>query len=550
MSLSQPHLGPDCSILRNLAHQAETRPQAMAIGYYGADLSYGTLWDQVRRLAAALLGLGVRPGDRVAVDLQNSPQYVIAYYAVLAVRGVVVPLNPMYRAEEVAAILSDAGAQVALVAEDLLDRFTGWDGAEALTLVVARYADMLPAAPVAPPPALTQAPAVGLDHDPRLIGWSVALDRPAPDLVPGLTAPAGDPAVLPYTSGSTGRPKGCLHDHRSVMHTAVLQAEWYAMRADSVITAVQPLFHVAGMQGSMNAAIHAGAMLMIMTRWDADTAISLFGHYRVSFWNAPPTMVVDMMSRGASVEPALRRVEILTGGGAAMPVPVAARLRAEFGLEYIEAFGMSETMSPTHLNPVRAPQAGTVGIPAQMTDAMIVDPETLAPLPDGEVGELVVSGPQLMRGYWNRPDADAETFFDHAGRRFLRTGDLALRQPDGYYRIVDRLKRMINASGFKVWPTEVEHVIFGHPAVEGVCVIAAPDPYRGETVKALVQLRRGEALTAEALIGWLGPHLARFKLPRQVEFVDSLPRTASHKVDWRLLQEREAARATDRAPRT
>jgi len=540
---SAAHLGPDDSLLYNLIHQAETRPEARALAYYGADLNFAQLWQAVRHVAGTLLDLGVAPGDRVAIDMQNSPQYVIAYYAVLAARGVVVPLNPMYRAEEVATILGDAGVRVVLAAEEVLDRFTGWPGAEALSLIVARYADMLPDAPVTPPPAVTQAAPLDLSGDERLIPWAEALRPPTPTRLPGEDAPATDWAVMPYTSGSTGVPKGCLHSHRSVMHTAVLQVEWYGITQDSVVTAVQPLFHVAGMQGSMNAAIHAGATLMIMTRWDAEAAIALFTHYGVTFWNAPPTMVVDMMSRGSAVTPALAQVTVLTGGGAAMPGPVAARLKTQFGLEYVEAFGMSETMSPTHLNPIDAPQASTVGIPAQMTRSMIVDPDTLAPLPDGEVGELVVSGPQLMLGYWNRPAADAETFFSHDGQRFLRTGDLALRQADGYYRIVDRLKRMINASGFKVWPTEVEGVIFGHEAVEGCCVIAAPDAYRGETVKALIQLRPGARLTAEELTDWLRPQLAAFKLPRLVEFVGSLPRTASHKVDWRALQEREAAAA-------
>lgn len=537
------HLGPDGSLLQNLAQQAKERPGARATAYYGADLTYAELFDKVGRMAGALLELAVRPGDCVAIQMQNSPQYIIAYYAVLAVRGIVVPLNPMYRADEVATILDDAGAQVALVAEDMLDRYSGWPGAEGLSLVVARYADMLPEVPVAPLPDLLLREAADFSGDARIIPWNEALRAPVSGSLIGLSAPASDPAVMPYTSGSTGVPKGCLHTHTSVMHTAALQAEWYSMTPDSVVTAVQPLFHVAGMQGSMNAGIFAGATMVILTRWDADAAIALFKHYSVTFWNAPPTMVVDMLSRGEEVTPALAKVTCITGGGAAMPGPVSARLKNQYGLEYIEAYGMSETMSPTHLNPMNSLQSGTIGVPAQNTLAMIIDPDTLMPLADGEVGEIAVSGPQIMVGYWKRPDADAEAFFDHNGRSFLRTGDLGLRQPDGYYKIVDRLKRMINASGFKVWPTEIENLIYGHDAVENCCVIASPDSYRGETVKALILLRPGVTLEAEELIAWMRPHLAAFKLPRKVEFVDSLPLTASHKVDWRFLQERESAKA-------
>lgn len=540
---AESHLGPDGSLFGNLARQAKERPYARATAYYGADLSYAQLYEKVGRIAGALLTLAVAPGDRVAIQMQNSPQYIIAYYAVLAVRGVVVPLNPMYRADEVAAILDDAGARVALVAEDMLDRYSGWPGAEGLSVIVARYADMLPEAPVAALPELVMRAPVEFAADSRMIPWVEALCAPIPEDLEGLSAPSADWAVMPYTSGSTGVPKGCLHTHTSVMHTAALQAEWYGMTPESVLTAVQPLFHVAGMQGSMNAGVFAGATMVILTRWDADAAIDLFKHYGVTFWNAPPTMVVDMLSRGEAVTPALAKVTCITGGGAAMPGPVSARLKDQYGLEYIEAYGMSETMSPTHLNPMDALQSGTIGIPAQNTLAMIIDPETLAPVADGEVGEIAVSGPQIMVGYWNRPEADAEAFFDHEGHRFLRTGDLGLRQPDGYYKIVDRLKRMINASGFKVWPTEVENLIYGHDAVEKCCVIASPDSYRGETVKALVLLRPDATLRADELIEWMRPQLAAFKLPRKVDFVDSLPLTASHKVDWRSLQEREAASA-------
>ena len=541
MSSSQEsHDGSNASLLKCLALHAEERPEARAIAYYGNDLTYADLYYQVGRLAGALLSLSVQPGDRIAIQMQNSPQYIVAYYAVLAVRGVVVPLNPMYRSDEVAAILGDAGAKVAFVAEELLDRYAGWSASEALRIIVARYADMIPQTPVVIVPGILTQDPVNLSTDQRLIPWREALDVEVPSDLPGLTAASDEPAVMPYTSGSTGVPKGCLHNHSSVIYTAALQADWYEMTADSVLTAVQPLFHVAGMQGSMNAGIYAGATMVILTRWDADAAIDLFARYGVTFWNAPPTMVVDMLSRGTAVTRALANITCITGGGASMPAPVSDRLKTQYGLDYIEAYGLSETMSPTHLNPINAPQRGTIGIPAHNTLAMIIDSDTLAPMPDGEVGEIAVSGPQVMVGYWNRPEADADAFFDHEGKRFFRTGDLGLRQPDGYFRIVDRIKRMINASGFKVWPTEVENLIYGHDAVEKCCVIASPDSYRGETVKALVLLQKGAALRADELIEWMRPQLAAFKLPRKVEFVESLPLTASHKVDWRSLQEREA----------
>lgn len=536
-------LGPARSVIFNLAQQAETRPNAPALLYYGTMLTYGELWNQVCKLASHLrVNMGVAAGDRVAIDLQNSPQYIAAYYAVLLAGAIVVPLNPMYRSTEIAAILDDAGVDVAFVAEDLIQHFTGWPGSERLKLIVVRYAEALTQEPATALPPTMTADHVDFSAHAAATDWAQALTtEPAEDL-PGLDMDCEMPAVMPYTSGSTGRPKGCLHSHRSVMHTAVAQVDWYRLTADSVMTAVQPLFHVAGMQGSMNAAIYAGATLLIFTRWDADAAITLFARHGVTFWNAPPTMVVDMLARGRAVDAALKHIAVVTGGGAAMPEPVSLRLKNDYGVDYVEAYGLSETMSPSHMNPLEAPRRGTIGIPIQNTLSMIVDPETLIPLANGEIGEIVVSGPQVMRGYWNNPKADAEAFFDHDGRRFLRTGDLGSRDPDGYFRVVDRLKRMINASGFKVWPTEVEGVLFGHEAVHACCVIASPDAYRGETVKAIVQLAPGKSATAEELIAWLRPRLAAFKVPKAVAFIDALPLTASHKVDWRRLQDEEKAR--------
>jgi fatty-acyl-CoA synthase len=540
-------LGPERSLVYNLMTQSELRPTEPAIFYYGTRISYLDLWNQVERLATYLVSeAGVGEGDRVAIDLQNSPQFVAAYYAILLAGAIVVPLNPMYRAAEVEAIIGNAGVNVVFAAEDLLDRFGGWPGSDQLKLIVARYADALDIdAPVTLPPVMT-IPRVDLSPNVQVTGWQEAIDRMPDRSFPGLQMDVDAAAVMPYTSGSTGVPKGCLHAHRGVMHTAVAQADWYQLSASSVVTAVQPLFHVAGMQGSMNASIYAGAALLILTRWDADVAIALFARHGVTFWNAPPTMVVDMLSRGRAVDAALARIAVVTGGGAAMPDVVSSRLKTDYGVDYIEAYGLSETMSPSHMNPLVGSRRGTIGIPIQNTLSMIVDPETLAPLADGEVGEIVVSGPQVMRGYWNNPKADADAFFEYNGRRFLRTGDLGARDADGFFRVVDRLKRMINASGFKVWPTEVEGVLFGHEAVQACCVVASPDPYRGETVKAIVQLAAGKTATADELTEWLRSRLAAFKLPRSIAFVDELPLTASHKIDWRQLQEREKTSAEHR----
>lgn len=533
--------GPETSLVQNPRRVAARMPDQVAMLFYGQKFTYGQMVHAMDQLASWLVGQAdVRPGDRVAVDLQNSPQYVISYYAVLAAGGIVVPLNPMYRQAEIDHILRDSDAKVVITSPDLLPLFLG---AEDRKILVAPYRDCLPANIPPGLPSFLSDPVV-LAANPQVTLWSEAMAWADPVALPVIEDPATTPAALPYTSGSTGQPKGCLHTHASVMHTAVLQAEWYAFGPDCVVSAVQPLFHVAGMQSTMNGALYAGATMLIMARWDATLAANLFAEHGCTHWIAPPTMVVDMLGRELpNIENAMAQVRCVTGGGSAMPEGVAARLRDSWGLEYIEGYGMTETMSPTHINPMDSPLRGSVGVVVAGTRSLILDPVSLQPLPDGEVGEVAVAGPQIMQGYWNRPEADAETFVTIDGTRFLRTGDLGRRDPEGRFYLVDRLKRMINASGFKVWPSEVERLLSTHCDVAQCCVVAAPDSYRGETVKALIVPRAGTAPEAEAIRHWLRPQLAAYKIPRVIEFRDRLPLTGSQKVDWRALQD-EARAAT------
>jgi fatty-acyl-CoA synthase len=280
-----------------------------------------------------------------------------------------------------------------------------------------------------------------------------------------------------------------------------------------------------------------------MARWDRDLVAPLFRRYGVTLWSAAPTMVVDALAAEGFDDAAFARLKIITGGGAAMPAAVAAELKRRWNLAYVEGYGLTETMSPSHLNPVDRPKPQCLGVPVQETDARIIDPATLLELPQGETGEIVVAGPQVMRGYWNRPEATAEAFVTLDGKRFLRTGDLARVDEDGYFHMVDRLKRMISVSGFKVWPSEVEAVLYRHSAIQECCIVSAPDAYRGETVKAFVVRRPGMELTAEELIAWSREAMAAYKVPRLVDFVAALPRTASNKLDWRSLQDAEWAKA-------
>jgi fatty-acyl-CoA synthase len=255
-------------------------------------------------------------------------------------------------------------------------------------------------------------------------------------------------------------------------------------------------------------------------------------------------MVVDFLANPKVFDYDLKSLERLSGGGAAMPEAVAKRLQDKFNIEFVEGYGLTETMAPSHINPPERPKKQCLGIPIFDVDARVVDPDTFRELPSGEVGEIIVNGPQVLLGYWNNPKATAEAFVEIDGKRFFRTGDLARTDEDGYFFLVDRLKRMINASGFKVWPAEVESMLYQHPAVQEACIIAARDPRRGETVKAVVVLKpdaRGK-VSGQDIIDWASKEMAAYKYPRIVEFVDSLPKSATGKVQWRLLQEQENSR--------
>ncbi|MCX7224467.1 MAG: AMP-binding protein, partial [Burkholderiales bacterium] len=375
----------------------------------------------------------------------------------------------------------------------------------------------------------------------QLHEWTGALANALP-LGP-LTVGPTDLAVLPYTSGTTGLPKGCMHTHASIMHNAVASALWGNGSAENVVLAVVPMFHITGMVSMMHTSIRSGATLILMPRWDRELAGRLISARRVTHWTNIPTMVIDLMASPNFARFDLSSLVYIGGGGAAMPQAVAQRLFEQFGLRYIEGYGLTETAAPSHSNPPDAPKQQCLGIPFMGTDARVIDPDTLLEVPVGEQGEIIMHGPEVFAGYWKRPDATAAAFITLEGKRFFRSGDLGYVDQEGYFFLTDRLKRMINASGFKVWPAEVEALMFRHPGIQEACIIATRDSYRGESVKAVVVLRathRGAVSEAD-IIGWCRENMAVYKVPRVVQFVDALPKSGSGKVMWRALQEAEAA---------
>ncbi len=540
----------EATLWHNLETSALRDPDKDALIFFGRRFSFGDILQQAERIAGWLqTTAGVKPGDRVLLSMQNSPQFIIAFMAVLRAGAVVVPANPMSRAAEFAYTLADPQARVAICSSDLVGEMVA---AQALVepdqtlrhLLVARYTDCMPdpcEAAESPPDAWWD----WLAAEPALPEWATRwTEALGADRVPrAYEGRADELAAICYTSGTTGKPKGCMHTHRSLGHNVRASPLWTGGSASDVALGVVPVFHITGMQYCMNIPLYLGSTVVLMPRWDRELAGRLISRYGVTTWTNIPTMVIDLLGSPHFGRFDLSSLRYIGGGGAAMPEAVALRLFDSYGLRYIEGYGLTETAAPSHSNPPDAPKRQCLGIPHIGVDARIIDPETLRELPQGETGEIVIDGPQLFVGYWQRPQDSAQAFIEIGGRRFFRTGDLGWIDESGYFFIADRLKRMINASGFKVWPAEVENLLFSHPAVQEACVIASTDDYRGETVKAVIVLRpewRGR-VSASDIEAWSRERMAAFKVPRRVAFVDALPKSASGKVMWRVLQEQEAA---------
>jgi fatty-acyl-CoA synthase len=532
---------PATNLFYNAEVSARRYPNRPFLIFYDTAVTFAEFLNEAERVAGYLeRQCGVRKGDRVLLYMQNSPQFIISYYGILRANAVVVPLNPMNLTQEVLRYAEDAGASVGLVSQELYSRVEPLLRNSALkSVVVAAYSDYLKQPTTLAVPDFIAAPRADLAGS----GVTLWRDVLASGCEPGpLTVGPDDLCVMPYTSGTTGIPKGCMHTHRSAMHTTVASMRWFGVQPEMTLMAVAPLFHVTGMQGGMNGPLYVGNTVVMLPRWDRSAAAECVQRYRISSWTAIPTMIQDFFANPDIAKYDLSSIRRLSGCGAAMPAAVAQRLE-NMGVTYYEGYGLSETMAATHINPSERPKKQCLGIPIYDVDSRVVDPLTLKELPAGEVGEIVTHGPQVMLGYWNKPEDSAQALVEIDGKRFLRTGDLGRVDEDGYFFLVDRLKRMINASGFKVWPTEVESLMYQHPAILEACVIGTQDAHRGETVKAVVVLRpewRGR-IDGQTIIDWCRENMAAYKYPRIVEFVETLPKSGAGKIMWRELQDRERA---------
>ncbi len=551
-----PHalVAPQTSLWFNLQVSAMRYPERLALVFMGQTWTYSQLLNATERIASSLRQMGVQKGDRVVLDMQNCPQLVIAHFAILRLDAVVVPVNPMNRMEELKHYILDPDAKVAVTTADLAPELAAASNAlpaqEGLKhLLVTQFTDVFDADAVSPEemPEAWRPWLLTTHALPELMGgevhaWQDAMQTSI-DLA-DVSATSQDLAVLPYTSGTTGLPKGCMHTHGTIMHNALASGLWSNGTAENKCLCVVPMFHITGMVSVMHASLYLGATLVLMPRWDRDVAGRLISKWKITHWTNIPTMVIDLLGSPNLSTYDLSSLQNIGGGGAAMPEAVAQKLFELFNLKYIEGYGLTETAAPSHTNPPDDSKQQCLGIPFMSVDARVVDPETLKELPMGQSGEIVISGPQVFKGYWKRPEATANAFFELDGKSFFRSGDMGRVDAEGYFFMTDRLKRMINASGFKVWPAEVEALMFKHPAIQEACIISTKDPYRGESVKAVVVLRSSHKgqVSEQDIVDWCRDTMAVYKVPRVVEFMDALPKSGSGKVMWRSLQEAEMAK--------
>jgi long-chain acyl-CoA synthetase len=522
---------------------AERRPASPAIHYFDHTISYGDVDRLSDRLAMAFADLGLRKGDRILVDLQNVPQFPVAVYAAWKLGAIVVPLNPMYKEKELTYFCQDSGAKLFFTLDEIAANL---DLSFLKETPVEKVITSSPLDLLSPDSTLPE-PLKGkgrIEVDGSLDMLDLVEGYQGGELEdPGLSP--GDVAYLTYTSGTTGPPKGAMNTHGNIAFNARVYKVMQRIDDKDVVLGVAPLFHVTGEVAHLATAALAGIPVVLYYRFDPGETLRLIERWKVTVTVASITVYIALMNHPDIKKRDLSRFVKAYSGGAPVSEAVVAQFEALTGLYLYNVYGMTETNSPSHIVPwgLRAPvdpESGalSVGVPVQNCVIKIVDlEEGSRELPLGEVGEIADFGPIVVPGYWQKPDETG-----HAIREgWLYTGDVGKMDQDGWFYVVDRKKDMIVASGYKVWPRDVEDVIYQHPAVRETAVVGEPDPYRGETVKAFVAIKEGmeETVTPEEIISYCKERMAAYKYPRQVEFVSEIPKTLTGKFLRRSLREKD-----------
>ncbi|WP_030021411.1 class I adenylate-forming enzyme family protein [Streptomyces monomycini] len=528
---------PHPSALHAFRDAVRRAPDRTALAYFDGRLSYAEADALSDGVAGHLAARGFRRGDRAAIMLQNTPHFVLALLGVWKAGGIVVPVNPMYKSAEMTHVLTDAEVTALICADRTWDAFLRATAAAAPSVRIALTACELD---------------LQTRDDARVLrGERLGPREGADDLLavarayegkpPGVTLPvATDTALISYTSGTSGTPKGATNTHGNIAYNAERQRTGLALPDGATYFALAPLFHITGMVCELAACLTNAGTLALAYRFEPGVVLDAFLEHRPAYTVGPSTAYMALAAQPGVTREHFASFSSLSSGGAPLPPALVEKFRAAFGPYLHNGYGLTECTAPcASVPPGREapvdPSSGTlaVGVPGPDTVVRIIDDQGRA-VPFGEQGEIAVRGPQVVPGYWRRPDATAETLPDGE----LRTGDIGFMDADGWLYVVDRKKDMINASGFKVWPREVEDVLYGHPAVREAAVVGVPDAYRGESVKAYVSLRPGQRAEPAELAGYCRERLAAYKYPRQVEILPELPKTTSGKILRRELRGR------------
>ncbi len=509
-----------------------------ATSFLGATLTYSELGDQINRAAKGLQKLGVRKGSRVGLLFPNCPAFVVYYYAILKAGGTVVSFNPLYTVPELTTQAKDAGIEIIVT----LDLSATYPKAKGLLdnkvlkhVVVVPFRDMLPS---------VKGVLFSLFKRKEVANWKNAAGVVSSHEVQNndgrFEPPAisvDDVAVLQYTGGTTGTPKGAMLTHSNLSINVQQSAAWFpglAVEGEERFLCVIPFFHVFAMTGLMNFAISKGGQMIMLPRFELNQTLKLINQMKPTIMAGVPTLFNAVSKAPDLKNYDLRSLKFCNSGGAPLPLEVKREFERVSGCTLVEGYGLSETSPVTHCNPADGPiKEGSIGLPVPGTIVSLRElgaPEREVAL--GEKGEICISGPQVMKGYWNKPSETADAFVGE----FFRTGDVAYMDEDGFAFIVDRIKDLIICSGFNVYPRRIEEAIYEHPAVEEVTVIGIPDKYRGEAPKAYIKLRANQSATSAEMLKFLEPRISKIELPAEIEFRDELPKTMIGKLSKKELK--------------
>ncbi len=532
---------PEIPLFRLLESSAEKNPDKVALIFFGKKITYRELDELSDRVARFLQGLGVGKGSKVIIDLPNTPHYVVAYYGILKTGATVVQCNPLYTEREIRYILENSEAEYGFFVEMVYPRIKRIvEEGKLKKVVICKIEDFLPFPLNFLYPLKKEK--VSIDRREEIVYWKEVVKQPPSKERPEID-PRNDVAIFLYTGGTTGVPKAVMSTHYNLVANAYQVLEWLPDKDEKdVFLGVLPYFHSYGMTTSLNAPIAFGATIVLVPDpRDIETILKFIQKYRVSIFCGVPTMYNAILNHPALKKYDLSSIKACISGAAPLPVEVKRKFEEVTGGKLVEGYGLSETSPVTHANPIYGVnKEGSIGIPFPDTYAVVIDDEGTI-LPVGEVGELAVYGPQVMKGYWKMEEETKKVLING----WLLTGDMAKMDEDGYFYIVDRKKDMIIAGGYNIYPREVEEVLYEHPAIMEAAVVGVPDPYRGETVKAFIVLKpeyRGK-VTEEEIVKFCRERLAAYKVPRLIEFREELPKSAVGKILRRVLRDEELKKA-------